>query len=166
MGLALIAIAVAAGLGLWFAAMYLVNGPEEDGEQALIVGLMLVAIAVVGALRLGHYGYQTVLALDADEKSGHARVSLWRPLGEETFETRLTEIVEWRYEVGRKNTRMPNYRFRARLAESRRWLVFEFSPREGLHPLFRQLAGEAVDEFERQTGIAYLREREDAANSR
>lgn len=158
MWLGLIAVAGAAVLGVWFIGTRLVEGPtEDDGEEALVVGSLLVAIATLGALRLGHYGYQTVLTLDGDEVADRARIALWRPLGEMTVEGRLSEIVDWRYEVGRRNTRMPNYRFRARLAEPRRWLVFEIAPRNEMHPLFLKIAADAVQEFEEQTGIARLR---------
>jgi hypothetical protein len=165
MGVGLVAVGAAGAIALWLLGMWL-QGPADDGEaqEALILGLMLLAIAVIGALRLGHYGFQSVLSLDADEKTGRARVRLWRPLGEEAFDTRLSELVEWRYEVARKNTKMPIHRFRARNAEPHRWLVFEISPRLPMHPLLRKLAGKAVDDFEQQTGIAYFRGAQDAAN--
>lgn len=164
MGLGLVAVAAGGMLGLYFLGMRLQDAAGEDADEALVVGLMLLAIAVAGALRLGHFGFQTVLSLDADEATGRARVRMWRPLGEEAFDARLAELVEWRYEVARKNTRMPIHRFRARTAEPQRWLVFELSPRIGMHPLFRKLAGDAGDDFERQTGIAYFRGSRDAAN--
>ncbi len=167
MWLGLIAVIGAALLGLWFIGARLIEGPaEEEGDQALVVGLMLTAIAVVGALRLMHYGYQTVVTLDADDASDKARIALWRPIGEAPLEARLSDMVEWRYEVGRRNTRMPNYRFRARLSEPPRWLVFEVAPHNDMHPLFLKIAAEAVKEFEAQSGIAYFRDSQDAANSR
>lgn len=155
MWLAMIATGAMALAGLWMLLVVYprtVRDAAEPGDP-LFLGSVMLVIAVLGVIRFGHYGLKSVVTLDADERTRAARLGLWRPLGEEIIETHLDDIVEWRYEVGRKRTRMPIRRLRARLRQPHRWLLFELKFREP-HPVFREMAPEAVHEFEKDIGIA------------
>lgn len=166
MGLAIIVVGFVSWIGVWLLGARYPGMDDGDPErqEVLFLGIILLAVAVLGAIRFGHYGLKTVVRLDADRESGRARVALWRPMSEEVVETLLQNIIEWRYEVGRRNTKMPIRRFRARIAEPHYWLLFELNPREPLSPVFRELAPEAVREYEEDTGIAYLRDEPDRAD--
>lgn len=166
MTLGLVAVTAVGAVGLWFLGLRFLGTPanDSDTEEALVLGLMILAIAVLGGLRLSHYGWRNVVRLDADERGDRVSIGVWRPLGFEVVDARSADLVDWRYEVGRRNTRMPIHRFRARIEDGARTLLFEISPRVEIHPVFRRMAAPAVEEFEQQTGIAYLRDKQDTAD--
>jgi hypothetical protein len=166
MGLLMMVIGGAGSIALWLLGIRYPATPADssESEEVLFVGVVLLVVVVIGAIRVGYYGFMSVVRMDADEKNGRARLTLWRPLGQEVVETSLKDIIEWRYEVGRKNTKMPVRRFRARIVHPHRWLLFEVTPKQPLHPLIRKLAPQAVEEYELQTGIAAFRAGSDRAD--
>lgn len=129
----------------------------EDTADPGVIAMMLTAIGVLIAIRFGMYGVRAVTTFDIDRTSGDARVSLWRPFGEEAVDTHLDRIVDWSYEVGRQRTKMPLRRFHARIEYPHHRVVFELSPMMELDPVFERMAPEAVAEFETESGRAALR---------
>lgn len=93
-----------------------------------------------------------VIALDVDKELGQAVIVLWRPFSATRLETTLDQITGWRHWVQTKSLNRRNYFLFARLPSYPNQLRFELRPDVPIAEELRQIAPEAIADFELESG--------------
>ena len=132
---------------LWHAAT--VGGSQLD----YIFGICFVGGAIYGMRTTLAETRDLVTVFDADTTSGEAVLTLWRPLGSKRIVTTLDQITGWRLwvETGARNQK--SYFLLARDPSHDKALRFELLRGMDIPDELRRLAPEAVEDFERETGV-------------
>lgn len=153
MNLVMAVTAAILGYGGWLLLFHYPATPSADPASPNFVIIIVVAVVGLTWVRFTSVSLNTALWFDVDRRSGQARIGLWRPFGEKAIEARLFEMVDWSYEAARTKTRMPVRRFRAAVGDPPQWVLFELGAMPNPTPVFRQLAPDAVEAYERDIGV-------------
>ncbi len=92
-----------------------------------------------------------IAALDADEASGEAIITLWRPFRSQKIATRLDRFSDWRHYVRIGSRGERRHYLTARSADYPRQLLFELAMAKPVPQGLARLAPEAAKDFERAT---------------
>jgi hypothetical protein len=132
---------------LWLAA-------SAGGDQlASIFGVLFIGGAVYGIRTTLAETRDLVTAFDGDAASGQAALTLWRPLGAKRIETTLDQITGWRLWVETGSRSQRNYFLLAREPSHDKTLRFELTRGMTIPDELRALAPDAIEDFERETGV-------------
>jgi hypothetical protein len=132
---------------LWHAA-------TVGGDQlAYIFGICFVGGAIYGIRTTLAETRDLVVAFDADTESGTAALTLWRPLKSKRIETTLDQITGWRLWVETGSRRQRSYFLLAGEPSHDKALRFELTRGMTIPDELRRIAPEAIEDFERETGV-------------
>jgi hypothetical protein len=132
---------------LWHAA-------TGGGDQlAYIFGICFVGGAIYGVRTTLAETRDLVVAFDADTESGTAALTLWRPLKSMRIETTLDKVTGWRLWVETGTRGLKRFFLLAREPSHDRALRFELTRGMTIPDELRRLAPEAIEDFERETGV-------------
>jgi hypothetical protein len=132
---------------LWHAAT--VGGSQLD----YIFGICFVGGAIYGMRTTLAETRDLVTVFDADTTSGEAALTLWRPLGSKRIETTLDQIAGWRLWVETGTRGQRSYFLLARDPAHDKTLRFELVRGMDIPDELRRIAPEAIEDFERETGV-------------
>jgi hypothetical protein len=94
-----------------------------------------------------------VIAFDADPVSRAAVLALWRPFHRKRIETSLDRIAGWRLWIETGSRGQRTYYLLARDPSHDGTLRFTLQHGMAIPDLLREIAGEAIEDFERETGV-------------
>ena len=137
-----VVIAFAVLFGFWEVWAALNPGPDGPGYGFLFAALFIGG-GIYGMNQILTDGKDMVTALDVQESTGEAVISVWRPFAPKRIETRLDRLTDWR--PYSKQTR--NLRTAMLLADHPghpRPLQFELGRNIAFTDRFRALAPEAI----------------------
>jgi hypothetical protein len=113
-------------------------------------GFAFVGGAIYGLRTTLKEARDLVFAFDADLSTGHAMISLWRPLGNKRIKTSLDRITGWRHWIQSGTRGRRNYFLLAQEPSHDGALRFELRPGVEIAKEMRKLAPEAIADFERE----------------
>jgi hypothetical protein len=118
----------------------------------LLFGLFFVGGGIYGFRKTWFDSRDTVVTLDRDEAAGKVAVGLWRPFRPLVVETGLDGLSGWRHfvKVGPRDLKL--HFIRADLAGYPRPVQFELQRDRPAPEGLRQVAPEAVADYEETTG--------------
>jgi len=133
---------------LWHAATV------GSDQLALIFGVLFIGGAIYGLRTTLAETRDLVTAFDADMASGKAAMTLWRPFRAKRIDTTLDQITGWRLWVETGSRGQRAYFLLVREPTHQRTLRLELTRGMTIPDDLRQLAPEAIEDFERETGVA------------
>lgn len=120
-------------------------------STGFLFGIGFLVAAAYGAYKMLSDARDTIVRLEADRDGGQSVVTLWRPWGPRRLEAPLGALRNWRMYVAIRKRNQPTYLLRVDhpfAGTLHIELRPEFKAVDGL----RQLAPEAIEEFEIRTG--------------
>jgi hypothetical protein len=142
-----VVIVVVIVFGFWELWAALNPGPGGAGYGFLFAALFIFG-GLYGLRQMQTDFADTVVSVDADEKGGAARITVWRPFLPKRLAGPLDQLRNWRYEV---KTPRPSMRVPMILADHPghpRPLRFELGKGIEIGSRFRALAPDAFAAFE------------------
>jgi hypothetical protein len=118
---------------------------------AYVFGAIFVGGAIYALRNLLAETRDLVVAFDADPATGKAKISLWRPFRKLRIETSLDQISGWRHWIQTGTRGRRNFFLLAQEASHAGMLRIELRPGAGIASQLRELAPEAIADFERET---------------
>ena len=134
-------------LELWFA----MSGPGD--MMATLFGVVFVGGALYGLRQTVDQTKDLVIIFDADPETGRAEIHLWRPLGRKVIETTLDKLTGWRLWVQSGPRGQKAYLLLAEEPSYEGTLRFALARGQAIPDLWRKIAPEAIEDFERETGV-------------
>ncbi len=122
-------------------------------QSAYLFGALFIGGSIYGLSTTLKETRDLVIAFDADPDSGKAVLSLWRPFGKKRIETSLDRIAGWRHWVETGTRGQRNYFLLAREPSHDGTLRFMLQRGMAIPEVLRTTAGEAIADFERETGV-------------
>jgi hypothetical protein len=131
--------------------LYTAFGTGTPDQMAAMFGVLFVGGGIYGAYTIWTEARDAVMAIDVDEASGKAAISLWRPFKRLVIETPIDGLTGWRHwvKVGKRNMRTHYVIFNA--AGYPNPLNVELTKGD-MPDGFRKLSPAVVEEFEENTG--------------
>jgi hypothetical protein len=121
-------------------------------QTGLLFGLGFFAAAAYGLYRMLGDGRDTITRFEADFESGQSAATLWRPWGLRRLEAPLTRVTGWRMYVAVRRRNQPTFLLLVDHPGNPRPLQIDLAPNRKALDGLRQLAPEAIAEFEERTG--------------
>jgi hypothetical protein len=121
---------------------------------ALVFGVLFIGGAVYGLRTTLGETRDLVTAFDADMTSGNATMTLWRPFRTMRIDTTLDRMTGWRLWVETGSRGQRTYFLLVREPAHQRTLRLELTRGMTIPDDLRRLAPEAIEDFERETGVA------------
>jgi hypothetical protein len=141
------AVLLYGALELWHAAF------GAGSTTASLFGVIFIAGAVYGLRQTMAETKDLVIIFDADPETGRAEIHLWRPFGRKVIETTLDKITGWRLWVQAGPRGQKAFLLLAKEASYDGTLRFALARGQAIPDLLREIAPEAIEDFERETGI-------------
>lgn len=140
------------------------GGGEPDTTSAMF-GVLFVGGGLIGGYTIWNDGRDQVQWFDVDLEAGKCAVAVWRPIRPLVFDLDLSQVSEWRHwvKVGKRNMR--THYLVAALPGYPRPVYFEM-PQDRTKEIpagFRDIAPEAVEDFEINSGRTRDGEKDDDA---
>jgi hypothetical protein len=132
---------------LWHAAT--VSGDPT----AYLFGVAFVGGSLYGLNTTLKEARDLVIAFDADPATREAALILWRPLRNKRIETSLDKLTGWRLWIETGSRGLRSYYLLARAPSHDGTLRFQLQRGMAVPELLRDVAGEAIEDFERETGV-------------
>ncbi len=147
-----ISVAVLVAAVIWGIVEIVRAQTGSSDETGLLFGFGFLAAAAYGLYRLLSESRDQIVRLEADFGSRQAVVTQWRPWGFQRLATSLDQLTGWRMYVAVRRRNQPTYLLHVNHPASRRPLHIELIPGKKTFEGLRQVAPEAIEEFEQRTG--------------
>ena len=117
-----------------------------------LFGLGFLAASAYGLNRILGEARDAIVRIEVDSGSGQSVVTLWRPWGLHRLTGPLEALSGWRLFIAVKARNQNTYLLRADHPDYPHPLQIELHPARPVQDALRQLAPEAIEEFEASTG--------------
>jgi hypothetical protein len=134
-------------LELWFA----LSGAGDT--MAVLFGAIFAGGAVYGLRQTLNETKDLVIIFDADPETGRAELHLWRPFGRKLIETTLDKLTGWRLWVQSGTRGQKSFLLLAKEPSYEGTLRFALARGQAIPDMLRKIAPEAIEDFERETGV-------------
>lgn len=124
----------------------------NSDDTGYLFGVGFLAAAAYGTYRLIADSRDTIVRLEADFGSGQSVMTLWQPWGLRRLSAPLSALKGWRLYIAVKTRMQRTYLLRVDHPDHPRPLQIEMMPGKTDLAGLRRLAGEAIEEFEANTG--------------
>jgi hypothetical protein len=131
--------------GFW--ELWLAATQPEAGNNNAIFGVLFIGASIFGLVRLMKDSGDIVASLDRDG-SGRLVASLWRPWGRLTVAGPQAQFTNWRFYIAVAKRNQATPLIRVDHAGYPRPLTIELKPDTVISDGLREVAGEAVADFE------------------
>ncbi len=124
-----------------------------NDPTAYLFGVAFIGGSLYGLNTTLREARDLVIAFDADPARRAAALTLWRPFHNKRIETSLDSIAGWRHWVETGSRGLRSYYLLAREPSHDGTLRFQLQRGMTIPDVLREIAGEAIEDFERDTGV-------------
>ena len=147
-----VSMAILAAAVIWGGVEILRAAKDGGDTTGYLFGAGFLAASAYGLNRILGEARDAIVRIEADSGSGQSVVTLWRPWGLHRLTGPLEALSGWRLFIAVKARNQNTYLLRADHPDNPRPLQIELHPAKPVPDGLRRLAGEAIEEFEANTG--------------